>query len=152
MTFASVSWDHLKGNYLAKPNPLLSPGGCKANLGPRQEVAVEVELWQGGLCRGGWANKVEDRTGGEGGVQCCSRGVRVTVCQQLRDPEAEGRHQDWDGYGNGKKVGMGGLGRGKWKLAGELSRGKNLVKSQRGKEEVGLPGRQENGVPVYQPP
>lgn len=72
---------------------------------------------------------MEDRTGGEGGVQCSSEGVRVTVCQQLGDPEAEARQQDRDGYGNGKKVEVGGFGRGKGKLAGELSRGKNGVKS-----------------------
>lgn len=43
---------------------------------------------------------------------------------------------------------MGGLGRGKGKLARELSKGKNGVKSKGGKEEVEVPGRQENGIPV----
>lgn len=56
---------------------------------------------------------MEDRTGGEGGVQCCSESIRVTVCQQLGDPEGEARQQDWDRYGKSRKVGMGELGRGK---------------------------------------
>lgn len=48
------------------------------------------------------------------------------MCQQLGDPEAEAKQQDWDEYGKGRKVGMGGLGRGKGRAIKEEEWGEEL--------------------------